>query len=283
MGQHLLQARSVLSSLQTSTHILTVITTSCKRIHTDVSPPQPWPRLGSFLWRFGEKSRPSFQQFLHTSDPTGIMTQIPMMMKLEHQKSHPPGIEGRIRLGQPGTTLPSRVWRLCSQYADCLLLKMKAPSKGLMLLLGAWKNEIASACPALSSSHFLSSMFPKRIKDFQVPHTGRSHLGSHHTRWAFMIVEPLRDENEVLRAEDGVNPQSAELGCCSASALGVCEPRELLSPTQPSRLPLPHARVHVSKCITHALLPPAFSGHTQPSISLKTLMSQPRLSTWVSF
>lgn len=66
-------------------------------------------------------------------------------------------------------------------------------------------------------------------------------------------MEPLRDENEVLWAEGGVNPQSAELGCCSASALGVCEPRELLSPTQPSRLPLPHARVHVSKCITRII------------------------------
>lgn len=95
----------------------------------------------------------------------------------------------------------------------------------------------------------------------------------------FRIVEPLRDKNQVLWAEGGTNPQAAELECCSASALGVCEPRELLSPTQPSRLPLLRAYTHVLKCITPLLLPPVFSGHTQPSVSLKTLTSQPGLVT----
>lgn len=93
-------------------------------------------------------------------------------------------------------------------------------------------------------------------------------IWAHTTQRAFRIMEPLRDENKVLWAEDGTNPLFAEPGCCSAGALG-CVNRELLSPTQPSRLPLPLHIACTCPRITHALLPPAFSGHAQPSISPK--------------
>lgn len=58
-------------------------------------------------------------------------------------------------------------------------------------------------------------------------------------------MEPLRDENKVLWAEDGTNPPFAEPGCCSAGALGC---------------------VNRGVALTHTAQPPASSTRTRARV-----------------